>query len=58
MFTLQKWEDDEYVICINGKPAGQTVSKGCGYSILGWLNSLPRTLIDILVFEYTIKNSK
>lgn len=39
--TLERWEDDEFIICINGKPFGGTVYKKQGMVILTWLKGCP-----------------
>jgi len=35
--TLERWEADELIICIDGKPVGGTVGKTIGPIILDWL---------------------
>ena len=37
--TLERWEGNEFVICIEDKPQGETLSEGLGKSILSWLKS-------------------
>jgi hypothetical protein len=46
---LERWEDDEFIITINNKPIGGTVTKGQGESLLVWLNQ--SGLRDILCPE-------
>ena len=37
--TLEPWEADEYIICLRGKPIGQTVALIDGYMIKRWLET-------------------
>lgn len=38
-WTLQHWEDEDYVICQYGDPVGQTVSQKDGKMIIKWLET-------------------
>ena len=44
--TLDRWEGDEFIIVINGKPIGSTLTKGQGEIILRWLEN--RNLEDFV----------
>ena len=46
-FTLEHWEDDEYVICFRGTPIGSTLHKSEAYSIKRWLGSALNELITL-----------
>ena len=37
--TCEHWEDTDYIICINGKPFGMTVTKKNGETIKEWLEN-------------------
>ena len=51
-FTVEGWEADEYVICFNGKPVGQTLHKAEANGIKRWLgtalNDLQRPVTETL----------
>jgi hypothetical protein len=38
-WTMEHWEDQDYVICQYGEPIGKTLSKQDAKIILGWLES-------------------
>ena len=35
--NLEVWEDDEFIITINGKPIGATINERNGRSVIEWL---------------------
>ena len=37
--TCEAWEGNEYIICINNKPTGMTVTKNNGEVIKEWLQN-------------------
>ena len=44
--TLEHWEaHDEYIICINGKPTGSTVTKKSGETVKNWLQGTVKEII-------------
>ncbi len=36
--TLERWEADEFIVCVDDKPMGGTVTKSSGECIVNWLN--------------------
>lgn len=46
---LERWDDDEFIIVVNGMPTGPTVTKQSGATILSWLeNSVKELEVNIL----------
>lgn len=43
--TIEAWEGDEYVICLNGRVIGQTLHRGDAHIVKHWLGT---ALSDIL----------
>ena len=41
-WTVEHWDENSYVLCKNGSPIGQVVSKNDGRIILNWLNTLDK----------------
>lgn len=37
--SYAKWEDDEFIITMNGAPLGRTVSEGEAKFLVGWLET-------------------
>lgn len=45
VWRVEKWEDDEYIITLNGKPVGQTVTFHEGQDIVEWLKTSWREMV-------------
>ena len=41
---LSRWEEDEYIVEINGNPIGGTVTKANGEMIISWLKNSYRDI--------------
>jgi len=44
--TLRRWEDDEFIICIDDKPVGGVVTEKIGLIICDWLRISYSEIID------------
>jgi len=42
----ERWESDEYVVTVNGRPVGQTRPKGKAKEIVRWLKTAIKEILE------------
>ena len=47
-FIMVPWEAGEYIICLNGKPIGDTLTKQDANKILAWLKVAQNEIMQII----------
>ena len=44
--TLRRWDDNDFIVCIDDKPVGGTVEKKIGLIICDWLRTAYNEIIE------------